>query len=215
MKILVIGNQYASSSGDLAEEQEICKAINEAGHIGVFADREHWEEVPIDNYDFVFVAKYIKIIGDVILEIKKKFNCPVAYWQSDHCPLTDNYSKSLWLETMRNSDIWLGRDLDSEVLRKSKLAGANYHYWNFDVACDIYQKEDPERIFLAHPQTKFPEQVPINFIGNWVHDPTRMKFLYELQKYFPEDLHITTLTMREYDIGQIDGKKSKYKLKVF
>ena len=211
MNFVVIGNSSTSATYDIAEEGEIGKALQKVGHNVWFIDRDNWREIEAitEQIDYVFAPRYLKIEASDIKKIKNILKCPYILWQPDHCDIEN--PKCPFRDMAKECDIWLGRDL--EGIDWFKENGVEYYYWNFDVACDIFKKEYDERVAMTHPQTSFPIPTPVNFIGNWVHNPFRMNFLYELQQKISDDLHITTLTIREYATGQMSGKTTGRKLK--
>lgn len=214
MKIVVIGDNLESATGDIREEVEIMKAINAIGHEAVFINMKEWRmALELEHIDYAFVVRNLKFMEQEVQELRNKLKCKILYWQPDYMNFTEPKVKKTWLPVAQEVDLWIGRVSDPKEIMWYKKQKINFHYWNFDVACHIFNMEEANNVQLFYPQTKFPERVPINFIGNWVHDPFRMKFLYNLQQHFPDDLHITTYTLDEYRRGQIAGKSSKYKLK--
>lgn len=210
MKILVIGNNYDSCTGDISEEKEICEAMSAIGNKAIFVDRDKWRELNDEEFDIIFVAKYVKNNSEAVVEMKKKFSGKVVYWMPDHCPFLGK--DSVWDKVFENVDVWLGRDLDEVLMSNINKLDGNYHYWNFDVACNLFKKEDPGQIHLFAPQTKFPEVTSVLFVGNWIHEPQRMIFLHKVQKAYPDEMYVASYTMNEYIGGQFNGKESEYKL---
>jgi len=193
MKIAVIGRRHLFHIDDCAEEYGIADAFRSFGDFVTFYEEKDLEGLN-EKVDLVFLAKVAKDRKH-LEEIKQKFNgAPIAYWMPDHCLITKTDEE--FRKMVRGVDFYIGRLL--EFTEWFEENGIRYFYWNYDVADYLYKKESDPRVTVTHPQTSFPDVVPVGFIGNDVHNPSRAMLLKGIQDRVP-DLHITTITIREFD----------------
>ena len=215
LKILLIGNTLDTATGEPAEESEIAKELQQLGHQVTVIEKTELAgaSFPLDQ-DLVFIAtckeitvKHIKAI------IRNNPKAKIFLWMADFIDTKHPKIEVLLpFDVYKLVDVFLWRQVEGLDWMKKK--GINCVYWPWDVAINTFKKEsNPRAVMYCGTADKIPEVMPIGFVGNWVHDPFRMKFLYELQKFFPEDLHIITFSLREFNEGQIDGEPSEFKLK--
>lgn len=205
MKLLMLVNTKLSNTMDISETVGILNAFKELGHeVTAFETDGDFKEVmdQTNHFDFIFIAKNIIYRASHIRALKREYDCPIIYWMSDYI---DNFSEvEPWVKELAEEvDIWLGIQMDTpEWFRDKKV---KYHFWNFCNVLDIFRERIDSRITSFHPQTPYPNVVPVGIITNWTHNNYRTDFLYELQKQ--AEVHITTSTVREFVEAQ-HSKKS-------
>ena len=213
--ILVIGNSSQSITGDIAEELEIAETFKQFGFEVEFWDRaeaiEKMKVVPFKEYHFIFIANNNKLGVLDIHFLKEKFKTLIIYWLPDYRDIGTDEKREGIMDILKAPDLVLIRQLT--YLDRFQEERIRYHYWNFDVALSIFQKEFDEEIYKNKIQPCYPNPLPISFIGNWVHNPWRMKFLWEVQRHFPDKMYVTTIMPNEFITGQIAAQPSEYKLK--
>lgn len=200
MRIILIGNKYGAVNSD-AEEGQIVKDFETLGNHTQFINREHWkyevDQLPTDNWDLIFIANYAYIDEREIEYLKDRFKCKTVYWSPDMC--TD--IKSILVPKAAHVDAFLSKQLEFKA--DYEKHGVNFVYWPYDVAMDIFQKEPNIDVHNKIYYKKYlPKPIPVGITFNWVHDPWRMKTVWEIQQKFP-DLYIASVSGRELKNGQI------------
>lgn len=217
MNFLTIGSTAIPDQMDIREEQEIHKAFNRLGHLSRFVDTEKWKEgfdreVAKHAFDYIFLTRSNSIGLEEMKYMSEQSSCPIILWQTDYVILDEPAVVNRWLPKAQYADIYLGKVQDPAEQMWYKERNINFVHWAFDVAPDLFDKEYDESLATLYPGSHYPVPIDLGIIFNWVHDPFRMKFVYDLQQIYP-DLQITTQTMNEFVNGQSDGKVGVYPLK--
>ncbi len=203
-KIIVIGNSWGDATGNYAEEQQIAKDFESLGHKVDFIERDTWHDgiqKVVNPVDMIFIAKNPYISNQDIDKLKEQYQAKIVYWTSD---FARDYELEQSVGLFQKMDVVITKNLVSRsFFEKNKI---NFLYCPYDVAVDFVKKEkiegDPEALEHFWVHNYYPKEVPVGFIGNWVHDPWRMKFLHNLQQVFGNDMFITAFMGEEFAKGQ-------------
>ncbi|MBW1784709.1 MAG: hypothetical protein JRL30_28685, partial [Deltaproteobacteria bacterium] len=202
MKIALVGNLIGTTFGmEVPDEKLIADELEKKGHEIIRIDHKDFEKlvVPTDGIDLIFLAKNKSHTNEKLKKLKEAFKAPLVFWMADHFDFAGkNQKQESWHMGMWDlCDLVLVRQ--KELLEPLDKHGVKHAYDCLDTAPDTYRPIYDSRAAWRNPQRRFPDPVPVGFVGNWIHEPSfRNHYVKVLADIFKKEFCLTTITMMEY-----------------
>lgn len=146
MKILTIGNFTTGWDGSICDEEHIAAALEQLGHEVHRLQRENWNALQRDEFDFVLIAQWDGF-GEVGGACKVLYNCPIVYWAFDHQAEGQEWHERLVAE----SDLYLSK----------RIADSKYPNWQ-------WLSQDFAPSFLDKYPDRLQKDIDVLFTGSYL-----------------------------------------------